>query len=356
MDIRVRAGKKAYQIIKDGGFDWDSITTYFAPAGGPRWLTATGFDLSLLNGGYLGNGGPVLLVGSSAGAWRLAAWLQPQAEESYRRLMEAYILKSYDKYDTPPKVLASLEEIVNAYIDDDALPFALRHKKYRLAVITARGKGLLNTETNFVQTAGFGVLFALNFFSRSYVYWMVERVVFHNAPRPPYFCLFQPGFQGSYIPLTEINFKSAIVSSGAVPLYVSGVKDIYGGPRGRYYDGGLVDYHLTQRFNERDGELTLFFHHQERIIPTWFDKKLKSRGPSDEALSNVLMVHMTDDFVSRLPNSRVCDRTDFKTYVNDPETRMANWRQTVAMAAPLGDQFIELVESGRLAGAVEPLG
>ena len=36
--IRIKAGKKIYQIIKDGGFNFDSVSTYFGPAVGPRWL------------------------------------------------------------------------------------------------------------------------------------------------------------------------------------------------------------------------------------------------------------------------------------------------------------------------------
>ena len=46
--IRVKAGKKIYQIIKDGGFRFDAVSTYFGPAVGPRWLVASGFDLTLL--------------------------------------------------------------------------------------------------------------------------------------------------------------------------------------------------------------------------------------------------------------------------------------------------------------------
>jgi hypothetical protein len=77
--IRIKAGKNIYQIIKDGGFNFDSVSTYFGPAVGPRWLIASGFDLTLLKGGFLGRAKPLQLVGSSAGAFRFAAWLQPQA-------------------------------------------------------------------------------------------------------------------------------------------------------------------------------------------------------------------------------------------------------------------------------------
>jgi hypothetical protein len=34
---------------------------------------------------------------------------------------------------------------------------------------------------------------------------------------------------------------------------------------------------------------------------------------------------------------------------------MANWRQVVTMAAPLGEEFLELVASGKIRDAVEKL-
>lgn len=355
IDIQVKAGEKAYQIIKDGGFNWDRITTYFAPAGGPKWLIASGFDLTLLKSGLLGNGGSVLLVGASAGAWRFAAWPQPEPGKSYQTLIDAYINTSYKKNDTPQTVLKSLEDIINVYIEDDALPFALNHKKYRLAIITARAKHILASETKLVQMMGAGILYLFNIINRSQIYRFAERVVFYNGPKPPFFCLQQATFKGRHIPLNEVNFKHAVVASGALPIYVAGVKDIYGAPIGIYRDGGLIDYHLCHRFNVRDDEMTLFFHHQERIIPGWFDKKLKSRRPAPEALANVVMVYPTEQFVGKLPNGKVPDRDDFRAYLNNHDTRVKVWRQAAAMAAPLGEQFVELVESKKIRDAVEIL-
>src|SRR5512134_1647184 len=104
-NIRVRAGRRAYDLIRAGGFNLESIGTYFGPAGGPRWLVASGFDLTLLKEGVLGRRYPVWLVGASAGAWRFATWLQPEALKSYRSLIEAYITAVYGRHDTPATVL-----------------------------------------------------------------------------------------------------------------------------------------------------------------------------------------------------------------------------------------------------------
>ena len=141
--IRIKAGSKIYPIIKDGGFNFDSVSTYFGPAVGPRWLIASGFDLTLLKGGFLGCSNAVHLIGSSAGAFRFAAWLQPEAIESYNKLLDAYINVRYTKSDTPATALEKITGIINEYLEDDALPFALANKKYRLVIITARARGLV---------------------------------------------------------------------------------------------------------------------------------------------------------------------------------------------------------------------
>jgi hypothetical protein len=353
-NIRVRAGRRALDLIRAGGFSLDSVGTYFGPAGGPRWLAASGFDLTLLEEGCLGRTRPVWLVGASAGAWRFAAWLQPGAAESYRALREAYITTTYGRKDTPAKVLESLVGIVNAYIEDDALPFALANKQYRLAVLTNRVKTLLAAERPWLQKTGFLAFFLANALHPALLHRLAERVVFYYGAQPPDFCL-RKGFQGCYIPLSETNFKSAVIASGAIPLAVAGVRDIFGAPHGVYRDGGLIDYHINQDYVPRGGGLVLFFHHQERIIPGWMDKRLKGRRPREEYLESVVMVHPSEAFIATLPDGRIPDRGDFATFVDDPATRIANWRRTVKLSAPLGEEFLELIASGRLKDVVEAL-
>jgi hypothetical protein len=353
-DICVRAGTRVYEMIQDGGFSLDRVSAYFGPAVGPRWLVSTGFDLSLMRQGVLGRRIPVLLVGASAGAWRFAAWLQPEPENSYRTLMEKYATAVYTRADTPAMVLASLSRIIDAYLEEDAVPFALDNKRYRLAVITARGKNLVSSEIRWVQKIGLGLCFFLNAARRSFLFSFVERIVFYIGPKPPSFCL-RSDFSGRCISLDVVNFKVAVLASGAIPLVVAGVRDIYGAPYGVYRDGGLIDYHLSTDYSTRPGDVVLFFHHQERIIPGWLDKKLTFRSPPADILENVLMVYPAEEFVARLPNGKVPDRDDFVIFMDDPERRIRDWQKAVALSAHLGEQFLELVESGRLKDVVRAL-
>jgi hypothetical protein len=352
--IRVRAGRLAYEIIRAGGFSLDRIGTYFGPAGGPRWLVTSGFDLTLLDEGLLGRTRPVWLAGASAGAWRFAAWLQPEAVKSYHALMEAYISATYGRKDTPATVLESLIAIINAYVEDDALPFALASKRYRLAILTCRTGHLLASERPWVQKAGFILCFLANAVHPSLIHRFAERVVFFSGPQPPDFCQ-RKGFRGRSIPLSEVNFKPAVIASGAIPIAVAGVRDIFDAPDGLYRDGGLIDYHINQDYATRGGGLTLFFHHQERIIPGWMDKRHRKRRPPERFLDTVVMVYPSEDFVAGLPEGRIPDRGDFATFVDDPAARIANWRRAVELSAPLGEEFLELIASGRLGDVVEKL-
>ena len=352
--ICIKAGAEAFEIIKDGGFNLDKVAAYFAPAGGPRWLIASGFDLTLLQGGLLGKNKPVLLAGSSAGAMRFAAWLQPDAAQIYRKLIAAYIAMPFHRGDTPPCVFDSFAAVIDAYLEDDALPFALSDTRYRLAVITARARHLLTSDIKLIQRAGLGLSYLMNCFDRSRLYDFLERVVFYTGAKPPDFC-FRKGFRGRYVALNEVNFKHALMASGAIPLLIAGVHDIYGAPPGVYRDGGLIDYHLTHRYSVRKGDVTLFFHHQERIIPGWLDKRLASRKHAADITNNVLMVYPSREFIAKLPYGRVPDRSDFVTFIDDPEQRMKNWRQSVNQAAPLGEEFLELLDSGKIREVMERL-
>ncbi|MBW2544499.1 MAG: patatin-like phospholipase family protein [Deltaproteobacteria bacterium] len=353
-EICVSAGKNVYEIIQDSGFDFDSVATYVGAASGPRWLVASGFDLSLLKSGVLGNKRPTVLAGSSAGAMRFSAWMQPEPEKSYEKLIEAYIAMNFTRKDTPETILQSIRNLIDFYIDDDALSFALTNRKYRLAITTVRAKRLAASNVRWLQGLALGTGFVCNALNRRMIHRFFQRVVFHNSPILPYFCL-NHDFRGQTIPLNEANFKHALLASSAVPLAAAGVRDIYGAPGGMYRDGGLTDYHLNQKYSGGKGAITLMFNHQKRIIPTWMDKRLPSRQPPREYLEDVLMVHPSDDFIRKLPYNRVPDRGDFKRYADNPSKRIRGWKRAVVVSEHLGEQFLELVENGRLRDVVEKM-
>ena len=67
------------------------------------------------------------------------------------------------------------------------------------------------------------------------------------------------------------------------------------------------------------------------------------------------MVYPSNDFIRKLPYGKVPERGDFKKYADNPSKRKMNWRRTVETSKHLGDQFLELVESGKLRSVTEKL-
>jgi len=352
MDVRVKAGKNAFALIREKGFDFNRVKTYVGPAVGPRWLIASGFDLTLIEKGLLGNDYPALLTGASAGAFRLAAWLQPEPAKSYRKLVDAYVNAEYKRTDGPRQVLGEMEKVINSYLETDALSFALTHKKYRLAIVTARARNLAASETSWVQKLGLGLAFASNAISASLLRLFYEQVVFYYSPIPPKFCLAKE-FRGKAVPLNTANFKSAVLASGTIPLVIGGIRNIYGAPNGVYRDGGMFQYHFNQHYPSEPDDLILFFHHQESLVPGWLDKKLKYRRVPDGYLENAVMVFPTNEFISRLPEGKVPDRDDLTQLIDKPDVRKMRWRKAIELSAGLGEQFLELVESGRIKDVLE---
>lgn len=353
-DIRIRAGEKAYSIIMDGGFSFDNIRAYAGPAVGPRWLIAAGFDLALMREQVLGRTAPLLLVGASAGAWRFAAWIQPECEKIYKLLFKEYIRFKFGRGDDPTTVQENMYSLANAIFDDGALTFAFHNQVYRYAIITARTKHILSLESNTLLRFGFLLCYLLNAINEKFMRFFFEPVVFYTGAIPPKFTL-KREFRGTVVPLTETNFKDTLVASGAIPMVVKGVKNIFGAPLGMYRDGGLTDYHLARKYTSGDGEITLLFLHQRRIIPGWLDKTLKNRVPSGEALENVLLVYPSPELIARLPMKKVPDRDDFITFIDNPEKRIENWETAAKMCGHLGDLFLEIVSNPRLKGLVKPL-
>ena len=50
--------------------------------------------------------------------------------------------------------------------------------------------------------------------------------------------------------LSTTNLRQAVLASGSIPLVLNPVEDIAGAGVGRYYDGGVTDYHFDLPFTD----------------------------------------------------------------------------------------------------------
>ncbi|MDD5474903.1 MAG: hypothetical protein PHU03_00140 [Syntrophales bacterium] len=353
-DINIRAGADIYEMIRDDGLSFDHVSKVVGPAVGPRWLLACGFDLALIKARVLGRQNPVTLAGSSAGALRFAAWIQPEPEKAYDRLIDSYISMNFTREDTPSSILEKITMVIDSYVENDALPFIIASKKYRMAITTARARHLASSENKIFQASALFAAGILNFISPSWLSLFFEPIVFYSGYMPPAFCRTND-YSGVSIPLNEANFKRALLASSAVPLAVSGVKNIYGAPTGTYRDGGLVDYHGNHNHVNDGIGVAILLHHQERLIPTWLDRYLKKRTLPEAWTRNLLVISPGNEFIEKLPGGRIPDRGDFKLFVDNPAERMKQWRKVVAASSILGEWFLECVESGKIRSVVRKL-
>jgi len=115
----------------------------------------------------------------------------------------------------------------------------------------------------------------------------------------------------------------------------------------------MLDYHLDLPY--QSAGIVLYPHFTDRVIPGWFDKPLRWRNGDPKRLRRLLLVSPSREYLASLPHGKLPDRTDFKHYLGDDAGREAYWRKAVGESRRLGDEFLELVESGKLVDRIQPL-
>ncbi|MEW6114802.1 MAG: hypothetical protein AB1664_21890 [Thermodesulfobacteriota bacterium] len=351
--LAYRAGPEVLNIIREEGLAPGRIKVFAAAAGGPKWFVCVGFDTAIIRSGFLQKGGDrVLLVGSSAGAWRCLTIACRDPLEAYERLRLGYSRSTFTAADTPETVSAAFCDNVDRFLPKDQVEFILDHPVYDLGIQTVRSRGPAASKNGKWQAAALLACAAMNTLSPRGMEVFYERVVFYTGRSMPKYL--EDSFRGRAVKLTSENIRQAAVATGSLPYIMTGVPDIPGAPRGVYRDGGLIDYQLNQDYCPGSGSITLFFHYQERIVPGWLDKKLTWRRPPRGSLDSVLQVYPTEEFLRLLPEGRLPDRQDFIDFVDDPGERIRRWDEASEKSAVLGEQFMEDWESGRIRNLVQP--
>ena len=133
------------------------------------------------------------------------------------------------------------------------------------------------------------------------------------------------------------------------------VVNIPGAPEGAYRDGGIIDYHMNIPFTEEDEGIVLFPHYAESIVPGWLDKQLPWRKPELANMLRVLMIAPSEKALEQLPHQKVADRKDFYRYSGRDQERIAYWYQVLDMSRQMAEEFMSLVETGKLGAHLRPL-
>jgi hypothetical protein len=349
--LTFRAGAGALRSIRDKGFDISSVGTIAGASGGAKWLVLSQLDRAILGNLVPKMTSPVHLIGSSIGSWRFACYAQKNPIAAIERFERAYLEQTYSEKPDIHEITAKSREILALVLGESGVHEILSNPLFRTHVMAVRSRHVTASETRGLLAAGRVAAATLNAISRQSLGLFFERALFFDRRDvPPFFDL--AGFRIQRIELSAENLQDAVVASGSIPLVLTGVRDIQGAKRGVYRDGGVIDYHLDLPHSSRES-LTLFPHFYDRIVPGWFDKKLRWRKPHPGNVDRTILISPSAEFVAKLPNAKIPDRSDFLNYT--PGERVKAWRTCVAACTELADEFNEVIATGQLAARLQPL-
>ena len=331
--------------------DLSRVKVLAGASGSAKFLVLTGIDRVLAT--LLKNRTePLYLIGTSIGAFRMAAFCQEDPHKAIDILEREYIEQQYELKPSKKDILMEGKKILDSYIKESDINHILNHPFLKINFLSCRCKNLLQKENSSLLLTGLGLAAGANLFNRNLLGFFFERALFCNDHYPPpFFAMDQ--FPMRMHGLTETNFKQALLSSGSVPVIMEGVSDIEGVP-GMYRDGGIIDYHLDIPFLPGSDSLVLYPHFYQKITPGWFDKKL-NRKPCQKNMESVVLAAPSDKFVNELPFRKIPDRKDFIDFQGRDRERINYWETAVRKNRKLGDEFAEAVESGKIRDIVKPL-
>jgi hypothetical protein len=361
--LHIYAGPVARQAIAKNGLQPNAIRTIPAAAGGPKGLILGGLDRFIFGDWLNGSTQPVHLVGASIGAWRMATACLNQSAFGFRRLEHDYI---HQHYELPPGQKRVSAAMVSELFGQNLQAFysgrvqeILQHPRYRLHIVTSRGRHLLNTEHGLRTPLGYFGAFVTNVVRRKAMGAWLERVVFSTPDAKLPFGT--DDYRTRQVPLSERNFNAALQASCSIPFVLKAVHNIPGAPPGAYWDGGITDYHLHLNYlagpdiatdsiaNESyssgargqfdQGDLVLYPHFQKSVVPGWLDKSLKWRHHATPHLDHMVLLAPNPEWVKTLPHGKLPDRTDFTRYGNDLAGRVKAWNTACCTSTQLVDEF-----------------
>jgi hypothetical protein len=347
--ICIRAGARALAELQKDGLSPARIGIVPAAAGGPKAIGLLGLDQAVFPW-LAGSPRTRELVGASIGAWRMVCAMQDDPDAAFARLAERYTATTY-----PSARVADITRqtrIMLHQVYGETPGQVLAHPDYRLSIIAVASRGLLNREARLPILAGLAAAATLNAVSRPLLGKIFTRLICHDPRGKPRF-LPDDGIPTQTLPLSVDTLADIMMASAAIPGVIEGVR-LQTSPARLLRDGGLADYHVDLPF-AGGGDLVLYPHFTDRIVPGWFDKFLPWRGADPAQQADTIVVSPARPYLARLGLGRLPDRRDFRRFATDDATRQRLWREAAAESRRLGDAFLELVESGRIGMVAEPL-
>jgi hypothetical protein len=360
--LRIYAGPKARRHIEEHGLNPQDVRVVPGAAGGPKGLVLGPLDRFIFGNWLPASTQEVHLIGASIGAWRMATACLHDPVTAFQRLENDYIQQHIA---APPGKKLPPAQVVSEQFGQSLKDFyggrvqqVLQHPRYRLHIVTSRGRHMLRREHGVGTPLGYLGAFLTNTLHRKAMGAWLERVVFSSQEAALPFAT--SDYRTRQLPLTEANFNPALQASCSIPFMLKAVHNIPGAPPGAYWDGGITDYHLHLNYasdliaggaggkgasstfdsqNTASPGLVLYPHFQKTVVPGWLDKGLKWRHGATHFLDNMVLLAPSTEWIKTLPNGKLPDRNDFVHYSRDPQGRMKVWNAAVAASLQLAEEF-----------------
>lgn len=348
--LRIRAGREAYEHIQRHGLQPSDIGAVVAAAGGPKWFNVYGLTRSILGAFLRDTIHPIHFLGASVGSWQMTAALTDDPAAAIDRLRDAYANHIYDEKLDATEITAACRIFIQRLIDDQCSNI-IEHPSRILHVVTSRGKGLLSSKSKTLLAPAFGFSYLSNVASRKALRLTAERTIFSTDTVLPFDTEVDelPTIQQR---LTSDNLLPALQASGTIPFMMEQQYTIPLATPGAYWDGGMTDYHIALPYNIKG--LVLHPHFYSFVYPGWFDKKIPwNRHASKATMSKVILLSPSEAFVDSLPLQRLAEMKDAQYFGKEQDKRVHYWNTIADRSLALGEEFLDLVSSGRLAEIVE---
>lgn len=349
--LTLRAGRRALEHIRENGLQANDVHMIPGAAGGPKALGIQGLDLAIFGDWLPRAPQPRSLIGASIGSWRFASVCLPDPVAGLKQLGELYTVQRFPRGITPAEITQRCGVMLDSLLAGQYAGM-LANPSYYLNVMVVKSLGLMRHDTRSRLGLGLGGVVGANMFGRRYLKRYFERVILHDPRLAPQLGALSD-FTSNHVHLSPDNIRAALLASGSIPMVMEAVRDIPGMPEGVYRDGGLLDYHLDLPYSAPG--VVLYPHFVDRVVPGWFDKTLPWRKGCPEQLKDVLLVAPSKSYLASLPYGKLPDRKDFTRFVDDNDAREKYWRTAMAESQRLGDEFLELVDTGRLIDRIQPL-
>ena len=161
-------------------------------AGGPKGLILGPLDRFIFGDWLAQSTHEVHLVGASIGAWRMATACLADPVTAFQRLETDYIQQDYElapgqKRPTAAHVSERFGQSLQSFYGG-RVGEALNHPRYRLHIVTSRGRHVLGREHRLRTPLGYLGAFLTNTVHRKAMGAWLERVVFSSQGREPAVC------------------------------------------------------------------------------------------------------------------------------------------------------------------------